>query len=187
MKKTLVLAADFINDITNIKGALGSIYGDGVASAGTIKNANKLINWARKNGIKIAHVKVGFSEKYQECLPTHPAAQNGILKLGTWGTEFHPDLDVQPNDHIVIKHRISALYGSNLEPYLRANRIEHVIVCGVATDLVVESTVRELGDRDYKVTVISDACNTSSDQKQAASLNAMTRFATIQTINEFLA
>jgi nicotinamidase-related amidase len=187
MNNTLLLVADFINDITSEKGAFGAVYAEKLKEDKTVENANKLIKWARENKIKVAHVKVGFSDNYQECMPTHPAVQNGVLKLGTWGTEFDSKLDVQKDDLIVVKHRISALYGSNLEPFLRANRIENVIVCGVATDLVVESTVRELGDRDYNVTVVSDACNTSDDQKQAASLNAMSRFAKIQAINEFLA
>ncbi|WP_425536932.1 cysteine hydrolase family protein [Francisella-like endosymbiont] len=40
--------------------------------------------------------------------------------------------------------------------------IDHVIICGVSTSYVLESTVRELYDRDFKVTVITDACNTAS-------------------------
>lgn len=190
MEKTLVLVADFINEIVNEKGAFGAHNAARVKADKTIQKANELISWARSKNVIIAHVKVGFDANYSTCSKSSPmfkqAPEYGVLKLGTWGTEFYKEMDVQEHDMIVVKQRVSALYGTNLEVMLRANDISRVVVCGVSTSYVVESTVRELHDRDYSVTVISDACNAATQESHDASLSAMQRLADIQTLSEFL-
>lgn len=53
---------------------------------------------------------------------------------------------------------ISAFAGSNLEVILRGKQIENLVICGISTSGVVLSTVREATDKDYVITVLSDAC-----------------------------
>ena len=189
MNKILIVA-DFINEIVDEKGAFGVHNAQRIKDDKTMQKANQLIAWARKDGIKIAHVKVGFSKDYNECSKVSPmfkqAPEYGVLKLDTWATEFHKDMDVQDHDIIITKHRVSALYGTDLEVILRGNDISEVIICGVSTSFVVESTVRELHDRDYKVTVIADACNAATQEAHDASLQNLERIATISTIEDFL-
>lgn len=190
MEKTYVLVADFINEIVDEKGAFGAHNAQRVKDDKTIENANKLIAWARKKGIQIGHVKVGFSKNYTECSKVSPmfkkAPEYGVLQLDSWATEFHADMDVQDQDNVITKHRVSALYGTDLEVILQSNRVEHVVICGVSTSYVVESTVRELHDRDYKVTVIEDACNAATKQAHEASLANLSRIATIEKIESFI-
>jgi nicotinamidase-related amidase len=185
----LVIIADFINEIVDEKGAFGAHNAQRIKDGNTMDKANQLISWARSQNIKIAHVKVGFSKNYNECSKVSPmfkkAPEYKVLQLDTWATEFHPQMDVQEHDIIVTKHRVSALYGTNLEVILRANQISEVIICGVSTSYVVESTVRELHDRDYKVTVIADACNAATQEAHDASLNNMARIANILSLKEF--
>lgn len=190
MKKSVIVIADFINEIVHPKGVFGQHNAQRIAEDKTIEKANQLIAWGRAKGIPIAHVKVGFSEGYPEC-PLHSpmfgkAKEFGVLQLGTWGTEFHEEIDVQPHDFIVIKHRVSALYQTNLQPYLTANVINHVIFAGISTNYVVETTVRELHDRDYQVTVVADACNAATRAGHEASLIAMQRLAEVVSVDELL-
>ena len=103
------------------------------------------------------------------------------MQLGTWGTEFSDRLDVATNDSVMVKHRISAFYGTELETILRANDIHHIIVMGVATQLAVEATVRDAHDRDYLVTVISDACETIDQACQENALAFLKQIATVTT------
>ncbi len=190
MKNTILIVADFINEIVDEKGAFGAHNAKRIEDDGTIQKANQLIAWAREKNIKIAHVKVGFSKDYNECSKVSPvfkqAPEYGVLKLDTWATEFHLQMDVQSHDIIIIKHRISALYGTDLEVILRGNNISEVIICGVSTSFVVESTVRELHDRDYKVTVIADACNAATQEAHDASLQNLERIAEISSIKGFV-
>ncbi|API86556.1 cysteine hydrolase family protein [Francisella uliginis] len=190
MKNTIVIAADFINEIVDEKGAFGVHNAERVKSCNTIENANKVIAWARKNDIKVAHVKVGFSKDYHECPKSSPifgqAPEYKVLQLGTWATDFHKDIDVQEHDIVITKHRISFIYATDCEAILRANKIENVIVFGVSTEQVIELSVRELHDRDYNVTVISDACNASSEEGHQKSLRSISSVAEVVTTDEFL-
>ena len=189
-KNTLLLVADFINEIVDPKGAFGAHNAARIIEDKTIEKANRAIAWARKHAVKIAHVKVGFSENYTECPKNSPmfgkAPEYGVLKLESWGTEFHKDMNVKAEDAIIVKHRVSALYGTKLEPLLQANNIEHVIISGVSTTYVVEATARELHDRDYAVTVISDACNAATKSAHEASLEALSRFCRILTVDKLI-
>ena len=102
--------------------------------------------------------------------------KTNALKLGSWGTEFCRDLIIKENEPVIIKHRVSAFYATDLETLLRSNRIEHIILLGVSTNNAVELTAREAHDRDYQVTIIADACETNSDEAQQASLNFSTAY-----------
>lgn len=189
MQKTAVLILDFINDVVNLESKCARAA-QCVAKNDVIKKANKLIQYARKNNILLVFVKVGFSASYKECPVGSPlfahAKEFKAYQLGTWGTEFHPDLNSLPEDLVVTKHRVNAFYATDLETILRANKIESLILCGVSTDLVVQSTARDAHDRDYKVTVITDACAAHNDDVSKEVFNSLGLIATLTTINEFV-
>ena len=68
--------------------------------------------------------------------------------------------DIQPKDGevVVIKKRVSAVTGSDLEVILRSYGIKHMVLSGISTSGVVLSTVREAADKDYQLTVLADCC-----------------------------
>ena len=181
--KILLLTLDFINDIVHPDGKIASTA-PYIAEHGVIKHANQAIAQARSAGHLVAHVTVGFSASYIECPRQSPvfskAPEFGALQLGTWGTAFHDDLAIEPVDKVIVKHRISALYNTDLETVLRANAIDTVRLCGVATNMAVETTARELHDRDYRVEIIADACGTENREMHEAALASLARVADIQ-------
>lgn len=67
---------------------------------------------------------------------------------------------VQPTDGEVVvgKHRVNALYGTDLEMILRTNGIETIIMLGYATSGVVLSTTRYAADCDYRIIIAEDCC-----------------------------
>ena len=83
------------------------------------------------------------------------------LVAGTWDVELDPRMDVQPRDYILDKTRYSSFYNTSLEVILRGLRVDTVvdtlIVCGVTTEICVESTIRDAYFRDYKICVPEDA------------------------------
>lgn len=191
MDNTAILVLDLINDIVNEKSKF-AMAAKCVTKNKVIQQANKIIHYGRKNGLLLVFVKVGFSENYHEC-PTrvntslfHKVKALQAYKLGTWGTEFHPDLDVLSSDTVVIKHRISAFYATDLEAILRAQCISHLILFGVSADLVVQTTARDAHDRDYKVTVITDACAADNEQTSQEVFNHLGKIATLVTADNFL-
>jgi len=191
MQNTLVLMADFINEMVDPKGAFGAANAPRLEADNTLANANRIIGWARQYHQPIVHVRLGFDlTHYHECPPHSPlfsqAPKQGVLKLGTWSTAFHPTMNIQPQDMVVTKHRVSALYGTNLAVILRSQAIERVVICGISTTYVVESTARELHDRDYSVVVIGDGCNAASQASHEASLAALSRIVQVSNADDFI-
>jgi nicotinamidase-related amidase len=68
---------------------------------------------------------------------------------------------VRPIEGEVIagKHRVNALYGTDLDMSLRANNIETLIILGYATSGVVLSTTRYAADADYRLFIVEDCCS----------------------------
>src|SRR6201999_3794135 len=64
-------------------------------------------------------------------------------------------LDSEP---VIIKHRVGAFLGTDLETLLRARRVETLVLLGIATSGVVLSTLRYAADMDYRIVVASDGC-----------------------------
>ena len=61
-------------------------------------------------------------------------------------------------DVVVVKHRVSAFAGTDLEQILRAREIDTLILLGLATSGVVLSTLRHGADADYRLVVVKDCC-----------------------------
>lgn len=182
MKKTAVLLLDFINDIVHPQGKVAS-SAQYVQENKVIEKANQVINFARQHNLPIIFVKVGFNQGYPEC-PTHSplfgrAKQMQALQLNAWSTEFHENIVIQPQDLIIIKHRVSAFYATALEAFLRANNIEQLIITGVSTDMAVQSTAREAHDRDYQTIIVADACGAANTENHENALKLLARIATI--------
>ncbi len=184
---TMLLVIDFINEIIHPEGKINSCA-NYVNEYHVIEKANQAISHARKNNYLIAHVKVGFDKHYQLCPKNSPMFANAekfkALMLDTWGCEFHQDVDVQEKDLIIIKHRVSALYATSLSTILTANKISHVYLCGVSTNMAIDTTTRELHDRDYQVSIIQDACGAANQEMHQASLATLQRIASIITVDD---
>jgi nicotinamidase-related amidase len=119
---------------------------------------------ARKAGMPVIHVKVGFRLGLPEVTMRNrlfasikSSPQHQKLFEGASGA-IHPALGPEPDDLVVAKHRISAFPGSDLQMILRAKEIDTLVLFGVATSGVVLSTLLEACDADYRSVVIGDCC-----------------------------
>jgi ureidoacrylate peracid hydrolase len=95
------------------------------------------------------------------------------LVQGEWDAEIVDELRPRPGDFVVDKNRFSAFYGTSLESILRSLDIHTLVVCGVTTNMCVESTVRDAGQRDYRVYVVRDAVGELDSERHAHALRAM--------------
>ena len=68
------------------------------------------------------------------------------------------------SERVVIKHRYSAFINTDLNTVLKARGIQSILVCGVATNVCVETTARDGYMYDYYVTMIDD-CSAAYDAK----------------------
>ena len=183
MPKTLFLVMDMMNDLVAEDGFSARTYGVQVGERNVLANTARAIAAARAAGVRVGYVRVGFSPDYREAPESSPifsgARNNGIFQLGTWGTEVHAALAPEPGDFDVIKHRVSPFYGTALEPILRANAIERLVLCGVSTNGVVHSGAREAHDRDYAVVVLEDCCAGVTADEHRHAIACMGRFGSI--------
>lgn len=185
-----LLVIDFINQIVHPDSPMSQMS-QAIIKNQVIQKTNQVIHKARQLAMPIIFVKVGFSPNYQDCPKNSPvfgkAAQNGFLKLGEWGTEFHPDLAFdEHNDLVLVKQRVSAFYATHLDAILRANQINELVLTGVSTDMAVQLTAREAHDRDYAVTVIGDACRSADETTHNLILQTLNRVAHITDSEQWI-
>jgi nicotinamidase-related amidase len=72
-------------------------------------------------------------------------------------TEFVPELEQQPGDHIVTKQRWGAFIGTTMDDYLRGRGVTQIVLTGISTSGGVESTARSAYDYGYNVALVVDA------------------------------
>ncbi|ROZ68794.1 cysteine hydrolase [Ramlibacter sp. WS9] len=184
MSNSIYLVLDMMNDLVHTDGPNGkAAYGEQVRGRGVIEKTRLAIDKARAAGLRIGFVRVGFSPDYRECPPNSPifsgARNNGIFKLGTWGTETHPALGQSPQDFDIVKHRVSPFYATSLEAILRAHGIQRIYCSGISTNAVVQATVRDGHDRDYEVVVLEDCCCALSAEEHESAMGNLKRFCKI--------
>ena len=123
-----------------------------------------VLRGARKAGMPVIHVKVGFRPGLPEVTTRNrlfasikSSPQRQKLFEGAAGA-IHPTLGPEAGDLVVTKHRISAFPGSDLQMILRAKEIDTLVLFGIATSGVVLSTLLEACDADYRTLVVADCC-----------------------------
>ncbi|KGO95070.1 cysteine hydrolase family protein [Flavobacterium subsaxonicum] len=120
------------------------------------------ITIARSKDIPVVFVVVGFREGGPEISRNNKifaASKDRLKGVDTQAMlKVHPGLNQSGEDVVVVKRRVSAFSGSDLEVLLRSMGIRHIVLTGVATGGVVLSTLREAADKDYQITVLSDCC-----------------------------
>ncbi len=184
--KSIYLVLDMENDLVHADGPNGKgPLGEQVRSRRIIENTRAALAKARAAGVKVGYVRVGFSADYRECPPASPvfskARENGLFKLGTWGTEVHPDIKPAAGDYDIVKHRVSPFYATHLEAILRGQGITRIYFSGVSSIAVVQATARDGHDRDYEMVLLEDCCASFTAEEHANSMAMLGRFAQVTT------
>lgn len=123
-----------------------------------------VLNAARLSRMNLIHVQVGFRPGLPEIGARNPlfaaiksSPQWQQIFQGTAGA-IHPAVAPQGEEIVIVKHRVSAFAGTDLEMILRAREVETLILMGIATSGVVLSTLLHATDADYRVIVVKDCC-----------------------------
>jgi nicotinamidase-related amidase len=129
---------------------------------GYLDRLGTAIGAARAADVMVGYVTVGFRPGYPEVSERNKSfariAGTGRFTDGDPGRRI-PDAVAPASGEVVItKRRVSAFAGSDLDVLLRARRIDHLVLAGIATSGVVLSTLRQAADLDYQLTVLADGC-----------------------------
>jgi nicotinamidase-related amidase len=116
---------------------------------------------ARSVGLPVIYVRVAFRPGMPEISPRNrafSAARSGAMDLSEAATQIHPAVAPHAGDIDVVKKRVSAFTGSDLDVVLRSLDARSLVLSGIATSGVVLSTLRQAADLDFELTVLRDAC-----------------------------
>src|SRR5271170_3091906 len=131
-------------------------------SAAVLSVLPKLLAAARSADMPVIYVVVSFRSGYPEVSPRNSIfsviAQNGLLQADSAGTQIHPAVAPIEGEPVVIKHRVGAFGGTDLQTILQSRAIETLVLAGVSTSGVVLSTLRQAFDLDYRILVAGDCC-----------------------------
>ena len=159
--KTALIVVDMQNSFMVDEGMLQKLGLDNTHLKPTVEPVRKLVDACHEEGIPVIFTRYILRPDYVDAgcfAELFPAAKESrALASGTWDVEIIDSLGVRPDDFIVDKTRYSAFYNTNLEVVLRGLGVDTVIVCGVTTEICVESTIRDAFFRDYRIIVPSDA------------------------------
>jgi nicotinamidase-related amidase len=157
-ERTALLVMDLQTDIVRM-------FGD--KATAVLERAAGVVTAARKARLSIFYVVVGFRPGYPELSKRNASfaavSRSGRFLLGTPGSDVATAVAPHEGDVLVVKHRVSAFAGTDLDMILRAKGIDTLVLLGIATSGVVLSTVRHGADADYALVVVSDACADADD------------------------
>jgi ureidoacrylate peracid hydrolase len=94
----------------------------------------------------------------------------GMCLEGSPESEIHHDIAPLPNEKVILKHRYSTFYNTDLETVLRCLKIEDLVISGIMTNMCCESTARDAYYRDYRVFFLADGTGSINEEMHVASL-----------------
>ena len=172
--RPVLLVIDMQNDFCHPNGWVAKHGGDISGSNAVIPKVGELIELARDKKIPIIHTQIALTDETGGWwFELRPLYKKGGIRRGTWGADFVDELKPQPRDYVVEKHRFSAFIGTYLEILLRGLKADFLFICGVATHLCVESTIRDAAQRDYPLALVKDCTASYSIEFQKATEKAV--------------
>jgi ureidoacrylate peracid hydrolase len=157
-----LIVVDMQNGFCHPSGSFAKIGLDITMCSGAIEGCKELIECARAFHMPIVFTRYVYQPGYtdggvlvNELLPAIKDVNS--LAANSWDAEIVDKLKPSPGEVVIDKSRYSAFYGTRLEPLLTSLGIKELVVCGVTTNMCVESTARDASQRDYRVFVVRDA------------------------------
>ena len=123
-----------------------------------LANTRTLCDAARGKGVSVYFANLRFSPGYPEVSALKKNGQ-GIKQLGLFiDDQTSPELGRQDNEPLIIAHRASVFFGTDLEVRLSAQGIDSLIMVGIASTGVVLSSVAYASDADFRLYTVKDCC-----------------------------
>lgn len=173
-----IVVVDVQNDFCHPDGKLARNGGDVSACPEMAQNLQSLLTGARTLGVPVVWIQTWRDDTTnsdvwlaRHGMELEPAQRPvGNCEKGTWGAEFFV---VQPegDEPISRKIRYNAFTGTDLDTLLRVIGRPSLLFTGVATNMCVESTLREALFREFHVTLVHDCCAATSPEAQQATMD----------------
>jgi nicotinamidase-related amidase len=167
---TALLIIDMQRDFME-PGGFGETLGNDVSQlARAVKPIGAVLKAARDTGMLVIHTREGHLPDLSDAPPAKiergapslrigdPGPMGRILIRGEAGHDIIPELYPLDSEIVIDKPGKGAFYATELGDVLAKYGIENLLVCGVTTEVCVNTTVREANDRGYRCLVLEDCC-----------------------------
>jgi len=201
--ETAIVVIDMQNAYASKGGYVDLAGFDITGAAGTIQQIGKVLETARGAGILVVYLQNGWDADYVEAggpgspnwhksnalktMRERPELEGKLLAKGGWDYALVDALAPQEGDIVLAKTRYSAFFNSQLDSVLRSRGIRNIVFVGIATNVCVESTLRDGFHLEYFGVMLEDATHhLGPDFIQAASVyNVEKFFGWVSTVADF--
>lgn len=172
-EETAVVVVDMQNAYASKGGYVDLAGFDISGAAGTIGRIARVLDVARAAGLVVVFLQNGWDPSYIEAggpgspnwhksnalktMRARPELQGQLLAKGGWDYALVDALTPQNGDIVIGKPRYSAFFNSSLDSTLRARGIRNIVFVGIATNVCVESTLRDGFHLEYFGVMLEDA------------------------------
>ena len=203
VSQTAVIVIDMQNAYASPGGYLDLAGFDISGADRVIRNTKGVLEVARAAGMPVIYFQNGWDADYVEAggpgspnfhksnalktMRQRPELAGTLLARGTWDYELVEDLKPQPGDIVLHKTRYSGFFNSQLDSTLRSRNIRNIVVVGIATNVCVESTLRDGFFLEYFGIVLEDATHQAGPEflQQAAIYNIEKFFGWVSSVADF--
>jgi nicotinamidase-related amidase len=181
-KATALAMIDFQRDFVYPGGFGEALGNDTSLLMKAVPPAEKVLRAVREKGLFVVHTREGHrpdlsdlavAKKERGHLKTgigDKGPMGRILVRGEYGHDIVDELKPIPGEPVVDKPGKGAFYATDLDTILKTRGIRSLIVCGVTTEVCVNTTVREANDRGYDAVVLSDCVGSYFPEFQRVAL-----------------
>jgi nicotinamidase-related amidase len=155
------------------KGIVG-MEGQPYQAANVVKNAASMAETFRKNNMPVFLVRVATSADGKDRLNPTVDGENpwGNRQLPPDWAEIVPEMGPKEGDFVITKKQWGAFYGTELDLQLRRRGITTIVLCGIATNIGVESTARFAFEYGFQQIFVEDAMTTRSAAEHEMSVKS---------------
>lgn len=203
VEETAIVVIDMQNAYASKGGYVDLAGFDISGAAGTIGQIAKVLETGRAAGVTIVYLQNGWDADYVEAggpgspnwhksnalktMRARPELQGQLLAKGGWDYELVGPLAPQAGDIVLHKTRYSAFFNSQLDSTLRSRGIRNIVFVGIATNVCVESTLRDGFHLEYFGVMLEDATHHLGPEfmQQASVYNVEKFFGWVSTVADF--
>jgi len=172
-QRSAVVVVDMQNAFASPKGMLDLAGLDISGAPRVVETIGAILAAARSAGVPVVYLQAGYQPDLSDSggpespnwhkelalrmMNRRPELKGTLLTLGTWDFEIVEDLKPQPGDLRIVKTRYSGFARTSLDVELRQRGIRYLFFTGIATNVCVESTLRDAFFLDYWPILIADA------------------------------
>ena len=201
--QTAVIVVDMQNAYASKGGYLDLLGMDISGATDVMKAIGAVLPPSRALGMPVVYLQLGWDSDLQEAggvyspnyhkhnairlMRRRPELAGKLITKGTWDYAIVDELKPEPKDFVVQRPRHSGFSGTNLDNCLRSRGIRTLVFTGIASNVCVESTVRDAYFLEYFPVVISD-CTWQAGPRfvhEAALFNIETFFGWVTTSKEY--